>query len=83
MSTLEQEVQEEVTNPLFITKRHGTHGCYRAGCRGPLCKREVRRIRRRYRDSTGSGYMSHIDQQLAPYQEQHDTEFNSREKASA
>lgn len=83
MNALEQEVKTEVDNPLFTTRRHGTRACYRAGCRGPLCKREIRRIRRRYRETSGVPYQDSLDQMLAPYQEQHNAEFNSRDKASA
>ena len=83
MNTLEQEVKEEVDNPLFITKRHGTRACYRAGCRGPLCKRSERIIRRRYRDAAREPYQNSLDQLLLPLQEQHNQEFKSREKASA
>lgn len=83
MNALEQEVKEEVEDPRFMEKRHGTRACYRAGCRGPLCKRSERLIRRRYRTAAREPYQSSLDELLLPFQEEHNKDFINREKASA
>lgn len=83
MDALEKEVKAELEDSRFDNRRHGTRACYRAGCRGPLCKREVRRIRRRYREPAGEPYQGALDKMLEPFQEEHNRDFFSREKASA
>lgn len=78
MSSLEDSVKKELEDPAFSNRRHGTRPCYRAGCRGPLCKRFIRLQRREYR-GTGPGYHEELDKMLEPYQQAHDSTFEVRE----
>lgn len=72
------EVNAEINDPKYAHRRHGTRMCYREGCRGPLCKRYERVLRRKYRNS-GPGYHAAIDQMLEPIQAAHDREFEDRD----
>ena len=48
--SLAEEVVEELVNPDYATRTHGTRSCHNAGCRGPLCTKFNRdRSRKVYR----------------------------------
>lgn len=79
MSSLEELVRQELEDPDYLHRPHGTRRCYRAGCRGPLCKRFIRQQRREYRGS-GPGYQEELDKILEPYQEKHDEELARRKE---
>ncbi len=39
-----QDIRDELLDPAFASRTHGTRGTYAQGCHGPLC-RESERIR--------------------------------------
>jgi hypothetical protein len=41
-------IREEIEDPRFLSKRHGTRVAYNAGCRGALCRKANRDNMRKY-----------------------------------
>jgi hypothetical protein len=50
--SLWKELLDEYSNPEFILKRHNQNR-YAEGCRGPMCKKEVRDARRQGENNEG------------------------------
>lgn len=51
MNSIEQAVAEEIADPRFGLRTHGTPSCFNKGCNGELCKLRRRIDQRRIRGS--------------------------------